>query len=556
MRYLLYFALLTPCFSQVSQIPTTQCQGCSPVQTVGIGSVPATIWNWAYDTPFGQGYVNLADFDWSSVTHIAIVGGTPQADGTIVLTAGFTAHAQALIALAHAHGVKVLFTLGAEGGGSYDFAGAITNHLSALVTNTMAVVNADGFDGVDEDFESGYTQPLMASLLTAMRTALGSNLLTAAAFPNSSTDWPLTGMGEKVDRINLLSYDLGCCSTLSFFNAGLYCIFDTEDCIQKYVDEFVSNGNSASKINIGLPFFGILETGGPTGPRQTQSGSTQAEVNYNVIVASHSATMAAATWDAQAHAPWGTDSGGYLNWDNEQSLTDKAFYVFQSGLGGWFTWNLGTEYFAGQSPTHPLQNALKLAYLGFSQSPRPNFTGIANAVNSTNIRTQGSAVQVLADFTTAANTSLQSIVDGNGNGLRWYNPAFGKYRASFSCDLIYSQATGNVAVAFGIQEQSHIASTSPTNIMATGSQQITVGPPATYAAGSLTGLNSTTATNIVSGTPGAIATKYTVHLGGTIEMPLGTPATWSAEQFQIMVSTATSGDAVTVYRGSSCIFGQ
>lgn len=148
-------------------------------------------------------------------------------------------------------------------------------------------------------------------------------------------------------------------------------------------------------------------------------------------------------------------------------------------------------------------------------------------------------VQVAAsDFTTANNTSLQTIT-----GLTW-NLLPGLARNYyFECDLAYSQATANVAVAFGIQA----ATNNPTNIFATGIEQITVGPPATIVTGTLATLATTTATNIVSGTPTALATNYTVHLAGTIENPANTQ-----NVINIMVSTAAGADAVSVKRGSPC----
>lgn len=138
-----------------------------------------------------------------------------------------------------------------------------------------------------------------------------------------------------------------------------------------------------------------------------------------------------------------------------------------------------------------------------------------------------------SDFTTAANTNLQTIT-----GLSWTTPAVsGNY--SFACDIMYSQATGNAAVAFGIQA----ATNSPTNINATGTMQTNT---TAFTGGSLNGLNTTTATAIVSATPAATATIFNAHLGGSIEMSA------LANTFNIMVSTATSGDAVTVKRGSTC----
>lgn len=143
-------------------------------------------------------------------------------------------------------------------------------------------------------------------------------------------------------------------------------------------------------------------------------------------------------------------------------------------------------------------------------------------------------IRVASDFTTAANTNLQTIT-----GLTWNLPtATAKY--SFHCALAYSQATANVAVAFGIQSATQAA----TNIFATGQIQTNT---TAFSASTLATLASTTATNIVSATPGAIATNFTAYLDGTIEEPAGT-----GNAINIMVSTANSGDLVTVLRGSFC----
>jgi hypothetical protein len=154
------------------------------------------------------------------------------------------------------------------------------------------------------------------------------------------------------------------------------------------------------------------------------------------------------------------------------------------------------------------------------------------------LRAANATQQVLtADFTTAANTNLQTVLTFN------VPAAATAQNYSFSCDGSYSQATGNVAVAFGIQA----ATNAPTNVYATGIEQITVGPPATLVTGTLATLATTTATSVVSGTGTATGTNYTFHLAGTIEEPAAT-----ANAINIMVSTATAGDVVSVKRGSFC----
>lgn len=166
-------------------------------------------------------------------------------------------------------------------------------------------------------------------------------------------------------------------------------------------------------------------------------------------------------------------------------------------------------------------------------APSVNTTGTVSTAGYT--QNSGNKFFVSTNFTTAANTSLQTITGLSFNLL----PVAANYQ--FHCALAYSQGTANAAVAFGIQA----ATVNPTNIFATG----TIGTSTTAAtSGVLATLSSTTATSIVSATPSAITTNFTATLDGTIEEP----ANDAGQVINIMVSTATSGDAVTVLRGSYC----
>ena len=142
-------------------------------------------------------------------------------------------------------------------------------------------------------------------------------------------------------------------------------------------------------------------------------------------------------------------------------------------------------------------------------------------------------LQVASDFSTAANTSLQTIT-----GLTFTQLA-NATNYSFHCELAYSQATAAVSDAFGIQ----VATNSPTNVFATGKVWTAAGTATT---GTLATLATTTATNIVTFTPGATATNNVAELSGTIELPA------SANTVNFMVSTSTAADVVTVKRGSYC----
>lgn len=145
-------------------------------------------------------------------------------------------------------------------------------------------------------------------------------------------------------------------------------------------------------------------------------------------------------------------------------------------------------------------------------------------------------LQVSSNFTTAANTSLQTIT-----GLSYTMPASKAVNAHFRCQLLWSQATATAAVAFGIQG----ATTAPTNLAASATSYSNTTAETT---GTLTGLATTTATSIVSVAPSAITTIWKAEIDGSGEFPSNASPT----VLNFMVSTATSGDAVTVYRDSSC----
>lgn len=141
--------------------------------------------------------------------------------------------------------------------------------------------------------------------------------------------------------------------------------------------------------------------------------------------------------------------------------------------------------------------------------------------------------RVVSDFTTANNTSLQTIT-----GLSWTFPAVaGNY--SFHCALLYSQATAAVADQFGIQ----VATNAPTNVAASAVVYTSV---SASAMGTLATLSTTTATAIATFTPSAITTVWQATIDGTFELPA------SANTVNIMVQTSNGADAVTVKRGSYC----
>lgn len=167
-----------------------------------------------------------------------------------------------------------------------------------------------------------------------------------------------------------------------------------------------------------------------------------------------------------------------------------------------------------------------------------SITDNGKTISSSEVAQFGNHLVVASDFTTAASTALQTIT-----GLSWTSPVSLAATVSFHCSFNFSQATGTAAVAFGIQG----ATTAPTSISANGVMWAGASGAQTTS-GTLTNLTTTTATNVISGTPSAITTVWMAQMDGTAALPSNASPT----VLNFMVSTATSGDAVTVKRGSYC----
>jgi chitinase len=324
-----------------------------------------TTWSVGFYTPWGTN--PIADLNFAALTHINHVGGTPQGDGSIILSPNFATIAPALISAAHAAGVKVSFTIGPETDGTYDMAGAITNHLATLVTNVMSTVNTYGYDGVDIDMEGDYDFTLLSSLIGAMRTALGgSKLLSIDVLENSyGSSW--AAPSANVDRVNAMTYSMGgTWNPYSWFNSPLGGPTPVEvDYIGLVVSRYVAAGVPAAKLNIGIPFYGTKSVGGTpviTGPRQAfTSAPTLTEINYNSLVAGYD--ISTPTRDSVARQPWisTTSPSGWINYDDAVSITEKVQYVKTNNLGGWIIWQLACDYIAAGTPKHPLMAAIQAA---------------------------------------------------------------------------------------------------------------------------------------------------------------------------------------------------
>lgn len=331
----------------------------------GVHNVSAqSQWGVVFYTPFGVD-APISDMPWSYVTHVNHLACEPLATGALSFESNFATRATALIAAAHANNRKVLFMVGDFADGNGNFNAAVTNNQSTLITNIISTVNSYGYDGVDIDWESNWDAAKAATFFSALRTALSSKLFTVDASAQNYNDF---GSGHNLatylDRVNVMTYDLtGSWDPDEWFNSPLYRDGAATNWSADYVDKtlWVGAGVPLAKINIALAFYGYTITGGgvtnvPRAVFNPANSPTWQIRNYNDLAASYD--LSNPTWDASAMEPWVSISGGWITYDNAQSLAAKINYMKANNMGGWFAWNFESDYISGGNPTHPLLDAV------------------------------------------------------------------------------------------------------------------------------------------------------------------------------------------------------
>jgi hypothetical protein len=116
---------------------------------------------------------------------------------------------------------------------------------------------------------------------------------------------------------------------------------------------------------------------------------------------------------------------------------------------------------------------------------------------------------------------------------------------SFKCEILYNQQ-GTAVAGDGFAVQG--ATNAPTRLDAWG-KIYTTDPASTTVTGSLgsaQNITSTTATSVVTATPGAITTVYQAELAGTIQVGA------SASTLNINAFTGNASDSITIQAGSYC----
>lgn len=247
-----------------------------------------------------------------------------------------------------------------------------------------------GFDGVDIDWEypggggkdGNKTRPQDPQNFTLMLAELRRQLdmraridghpylltIAAPAGPWATQRFELARIHPLVDWINLMAYDMANSSSeLTAFHAPLYASSDDprKDAKNRSADAavkaYVAAGVPASKLVLGVPFYGRSWSGVPA----TSHGLFQkhapkpADKSRETWTYKEVTTLSGTPYfHPDAQAPWLYDdhTGTFVTFDNPRSLVAKADYILKEHLGGAMIWEI-TEDDGTLLPA--LSNALK-----------------------------------------------------------------------------------------------------------------------------------------------------------------------------------------------------
>jgi chitinase len=305
------------------------------------------------------------NIDYAKLTHVAVAFAYPDSTGTLrAHVPQYYTIVPQVVDSAHAHGVKVLVSLGGATL-SQGFAPTCrdTNKLNSFVSQLAAHVDTSGLDGVDFDWEfpaNDTEKNYYTALIRKTRARLPESLLVTLATPFWN-DWAgkyidYAALEPHLDLFNLMTYnysDPGA-STVSGHNAPLYAVTG-QHCINRSVQRFLSIGLPASKLTVGIPFYG-KSYGSCSGIGQAFSGAGSLGASpayYDVIPLAGNPYVR--HWDTTAHAPYLIGNSEVICYDDSASAREKAQYAQDQGLAGVMIWQLQKAFIGdgtvkGQQP--------------------------------------------------------------------------------------------------------------------------------------------------------------------------------------------------------------
>lgn len=291
--------------------------------------------------------------DWTALTHVAYAFWYADDNGVIKSSHNVNNYV-AVRDAAHKHGVKVIISINTVGGAE-TIDDIIANHRDEFADNVLNLLQAQGADGVNIDFEfpsniNTVTNTPNAPLFESFMSTLYTKLKTAnpkyhvsfdTSWNNKAIDsYCNANLKNYVDSVFLMDYDWIFLTSVTEPNSPydsptLYDTVDSVKDLSKYFDK--------SQIIVGLPFYGYHYVA-------TSDQKRAKIISYtpiNMADAVSASLIYGKIWDTDSNTPWYRyQSNGVWHqvwYDDSESMDLKYQYVQSENLGGVGFWALGKE---------------------------------------------------------------------------------------------------------------------------------------------------------------------------------------------------------------------
>jgi chitinase len=280
----------------------------------------------------------------------------------------------------HAKNVKLLISIGGwTYSGNFSSIAADPLKRAKFATDCQTMVQLYNLDGIDIDWEyPGYNDGTpehngvsadkqnftiflqqIRNALTAIEPAMGKTLLLTAAVgasPERQEDVEWNSVKEILDIVNVMTYDFyGAFNSTTGHNAPLYPAVgvNTGYSCSEAINNLLTRGVPANKITMGLAHYGrstmcsnevglnVASNGQVDGNFSLDEGSPQ---YYNIIAQLSNYDY---NWDDVSKVPYLTGKNGYkgfLSYDNEASILEKAKFINEKELKGGIIWEITGDY--------------------------------------------------------------------------------------------------------------------------------------------------------------------------------------------------------------------
>jgi len=313
------------------------------------------------------------ELDYSQMTHIAHAFLWPNADGTLDVTSDFKYYPE-LVSAAHAHGVKIVISVGGGASGPTNFSlmagSALTR--SNFVQRLTAFCLGNNYDGADFDWEgprSATDRTNFTRLVQQTRAAFDAAKATmtlSLAIKRTARDGQWLDIGQlkdPVDWFGVMTYNFHTTSSReSGHTAPLYASPSEPHgptyCVDAAVKYYLDRGVPRSKLLMGFLFHGYQFTSTNLWATNTAGVS----IAYSNVVSDLSNGWTR-VWDGTAQVPYLIDSNHthVITYDDQQSVQGKCDYASREHLGGAIIWALGGDAHSGT--TNELLNVIGRNFL-------------------------------------------------------------------------------------------------------------------------------------------------------------------------------------------------